>query len=224
VKLSRRAIATATAGALGAGGLGLVLAAAPMASAATTSPTKPSTAASTAERVKERVTDITSALKGLVSGGTLTQAQADKVASTLASSHALGHEGWGGHGRFGGAHLDLKVAATAIGINPQDLRTALQANGASVATVAKAKGVTEQKVIDALVTAETTRINNRVSSAKLTRAEADTAIAALPARVKTAVERARPAAGRDGRRAGRPGGASDPNSSTAAMPSAPTAA
>lgn len=83
---------------------------------------------------------------------------------------ADGH-GFGGRG-FGGG-MDLDVAAKALGVTADELRTSLQA-GKSLADVAKAEGVDKQKVIDALVAADETRL--------------DEAKAALPERIAGIVD------------------------------------
>src|SRR6476661_7260373 len=57
-----------------------------------------STTTTVAGGLADRVTHIKDALKGLVSNGTITQAQADKVASTLASTLPMGRGGHGGPG------------------------------------------------------------------------------------------------------------------------------
>jgi len=93
--------------------------------------------------------------------------------------------------RGGGAGLD--AAAKAIGITTDDLRTALK-GGKTIAAVAKAKGVDVQKVIDAMVAAESAEIDQRAADAKKN----------LPDRVKDQVNNTRPPGGPDGP-GGRPG-------------------
>ena len=63
---------------------------------------------------------IKSALSGLVDDGSLTQEQADEVATTL-SDAGLGH---GGH--HGGDRIGLETAADALGLTEEELRTALE--------------------------------------------------------------------------------------------------
>ncbi|NIZ92273.1 hypothetical protein [Kineococcus rubinsiae] len=182
MKINKRNIAAGTIGAVAASGLGLVMLGAPLASAATSTTDGSSSTATTATGVSGRLQAITDALKGLVTDGTLTQQQADTVASTLGSSDALRG------GRGGGRGLDLDAAATAIGISADDLRTALQADGATPATVAAAHDVDEQTLVDALVAAGKTRAQQAVTDGRLTQAQADQRIADLPARVATAVD------------------------------------
>lgn len=179
-----------------AGGIALGASAIP-AMASTTSPTPsasssssssssaPSVGGSSTDRTADIQSRIAADLAGLVSDGTLTQAQADKVAETLASKMPAGggHGGPGGRGGFGG----LSTAATAIGITEDELKTELQA-GKSIAAVAKANGVSEQTVIDALIAEAKTHFADEVASGEHTQAEVDQILADLATRVKTMVE------------------------------------
>ena len=216
VKISKRTVAAGTVGAVAAGGLGLVLLSAPLASAATTDGS--GTGSGTSTTATSRLQAIQDALAGLVSGGTLTQAQADEVATTLDSSDALrggGRGGGHGGGHGGGRLVDLDTAATTIGISTDDLRTALQADGATLATVAADHDVTEQTLVDALVAAAETHLAGEVSEGDLTQAQADTRIAALPDEVAAAVEREF-TGGRGGRGGGPGASAGTPGSTDAA--------
>lgn len=138
--------ATGLAGSLALGGLGV-------ANAQTTTPT---TAAPVTAAKPDHSARAKAALAPLVSAGTITQAQADAVIKALAAAAPAGgpdgREGRGGGRGPGGGHNRAAVA-TALGISEADLQTALQA-GKSIAQVATEKGVSVQKVIDALVAAE----------------------------------------------------------------------
>jgi ribosomal protein S20 len=59
-----------------------------------------------------------------------------------------------------------KIAADTIGVSPQALRTAVK-SGKSVAEVATSKGVDPQTVINAIVNAATTKIDQAVTNGKL---------------------------------------------------------
>ena len=133
-----------------------------------------------ATAVSSRVDRIKTALQGLVTDGTLTQDQADKVATTLAERAPEGR-GPGGPGH-GGRGLDLSAAATALGLTEDALRTELQA-GKSLATVAQDKGVAVDVVVTALVDAEKARIAQAVTDGRLTQAQADERLADLQQRV-----------------------------------------
>ncbi|MCI2239405.1 hypothetical protein MO973_00825 [Paenibacillus sp. TRM 82003] len=204
MRITKRAVAASTAGAVAAGGLGLVLLGAPVASAATTDS---STSSSTG--IGDRLQAIADALSGLVSDGTITQEQADAVAETLGSSDALrGPGGPGGHGG-GGRALDLDAAAEAVGLSADELRTALQADGATLASVAADEGVEEQTLVDALVAAGEERLQQAVTDGRLTQEQADERIAELPEQVAAAIDaefRGGPGGGRGG---GRPGTGDD---------------
>src|SRR4051812_43334499 len=157
---STRASGLVLAAVLGVAGLG---------AGAALGPTAASAATSTTSTVGSRLTDIKNALSGLVSNGTITQAQADKVASTLDST--LPERGFGGHGGFGrGAALD--TAASVIGVTSDELRTQLEA-GKTLAEIASAKGISQADLVSKLVAAEKTRIAAAVKAGTITQAEAD---------------------------------------------------
>jgi hypothetical protein len=124
---------------------------------------------------------LTDALAPLVTDGTITQAQADKVIAAIES--AAPDRG----GRAGGKRLE--IVATALGISVADLRTELGTTK-SVADVAKAHGVDVQKVIDALVADATTHIDQDVTDGKLTAAQATTIKSTLVDRITKRVNTA----------------------------------
>src|SRR4051812_34024660 len=107
--MQRKVTSLAMAGVIGIGGLtaGAVLAPA-IASAATGDSTA-------GAAVRDRVTEIKNALAGLVKDGTLTQAQADKVATTL--DQKLPRGGHGGHG-FGRPNLDTAARPPGMDADP----------------------------------------------------------------------------------------------------------
>ena len=93
----------------------------------------PASATTSDNVVTSRLASIKSALSGLVSNGTLTQAQADKVAGTLDSQLPL--RGMGGMGGMGGpgSRIDRMgmtqthdAAAKALGMTSDELYTAVQ--------------------------------------------------------------------------------------------------
>ncbi|QXG76078.1 hypothetical protein KUM42_00385 [Modestobacter sp. L9-4] len=137
---------------------------------------------------------ITTALSGLVSDGSLTQEQADEVATTLDGA-GIGGPGPGGHGPGGpgghgpgGGRLELSAAATALGISEDDLRTALDVEGTSLADVAAQRGVAVDTVVDALVTAAKADIAAAVQDGDLTQEQADARLADLTQRVTEQVQ------------------------------------
>jgi hypothetical protein len=132
-----------------------------------------------------RVTSLTAALTGLVSDGSITQEQADEVASTLAAARPDGL-GRGSHGR-GGGPVDLAAAAEALGLTEAELRTQTQA-GQTLADVAEAEGVAEADLVEALVAAGRTRLADAVTDGRLTQAEADARAADLEARITDSLD------------------------------------
>ena len=108
----------------------------------------------TSTSVVDRIKD---ALSGLVDDGSISQEQADEVATTL------GDSGFGGHWGHGGWH-GLDAAAEALGMTEDELRTALEAEGATLAKVAEEKGVAVDTLVDALVTAQREGIAKAVES------------------------------------------------------------
>jgi hypothetical protein len=101
--------------------------------------------------------------------------------------------GNGGQGFGPGVNLkeDLNVITTTLGITAIQLQSDLAA-GKSLATIAGAK---TSALITALVAAETTEINARVTSGALTQAQATTLIAGLNAAITTLVNATPPTGG-----------------------------
>ena len=130
-----------------------------------------------------RVTSLKEALAGLVTDGSLTQAQADEVATTLAEARPDGF-GRGGHG---GGRVDMAAAAEALGITQEELRTQTQA-GQTLADIAEAAGVAEAELVDALVAAAKTRLAEAVTAGRLTQADADARAADLETRITDSLD------------------------------------
>ena len=181
MKIRKNIAAAGVAGVLGV--MGLAVAVAPIASATTSTDDGTTTDDSTTSGFGARLQAIKDALAGLVSDGSLTQEQADEVATTLDESTALRG---GGHGRGGG--MGLEAAADALGMTVDDLRTALAAEGTTLADVAAAEGVDTATLIDALVAEHTARITPAVTDGRITQEEADEKIAALPEHVAAQIE------------------------------------
>ncbi|RKS75478.1 hypothetical protein CLV35_1945 [Motilibacter peucedani] len=213
---STRASGLVLAGAVGLAGLGV---------GAVLGPTAASAATSSTSALTGRASAIADALKGLVSDGTLSQTQADEVASTLSS--ALPDHGPGGLGGPGGGHgrgADLDTAASVIGISADDLRTALD-SGKTLAQVAQGKGVSQSTLVAKLVASEKARLAAAVEAGTLTQAQADSMSADLTARITQEVTTTcAGGGGRGGHGGSRPGTApSAPTTpATPATPSTPT--
>ena len=137
-------------------------------------------------------------LAKLVTAGTITQAQSTAILAALQAAHAANHPQMGnGNGGPGLGHPgvniqeDLAVITSTLGITAAQLQTNLAA-GQSLATMAGAKTAA---LITALVAAETTEINARVTSGAITQAQATTLIAGLNAAITTAVNATPPVGG-----------------------------
>lgn len=177
--MRKRHTTIAAAGALGLGALagGAVVVPA-VASAAVSSETE------AADGIAERVTAIREALAGLVSGGTITQEQADAVTQRLAEEGPR----FGGHRHgHGGRHLSLDTAAATLGVPENELRDALR-NGDTLADVAEREGVAVDTLVDALVAEARERLSQAVEDGRLTQAEADDKAADLEERISTLVQ------------------------------------
>ena len=127
-------------------------------------------------------------LAKLVAAGTITQAQSNAVLAALQAARptrpVIGSGGMGFKGGFGfNFGANTTVITTTLGITAAQLKTDLAA-GQSLATIA---GTKTPALISALVAAQTTAINARVTAGKLTQAQATTLIAGLTASVTTLV-------------------------------------
>jgi len=143
-----------------------------------------STSSSATDRAAARLSAIKGALTGLVTDGTLTQDQADEVATTLAESD-LGH----GHGgRHRGGHVSTEATAAVLGITVEELRTAQEA-GQTLAQIAEANGVSRADLVDGLVAAAQEELAEEVTEGDLTQAEADEKSASLAERIEEQVDR-----------------------------------
>jgi len=126
-------------------------------------------------------------LSDLVGKGTITQSQADAVQAGVDAKrqdHASGPGG--GFGRNGSVKEQFSAVAKQLGMDPKDLLTELR-SGKSLADVATAKGVDPQTVIDSLVAAANTKLDEAVSGGKLDQAKADEMKQKLPDRIKELV-------------------------------------
>ena len=186
----RRKLATAAL----AGTLGLTAGALLVPAAATAADSGSTTG------VAERVTAIKDALKGLVTDGTLTQSQADEVATTLAEQLPRRGPGGGPGGRGPGAGVRLSpdVLAEATGASVEELRTALR-EGQTLAQVAEAHDVDRAELVRRLVAAAEARLAEEVADGDLTQAQADERKAGLQERVSALVDRAGGGKGPGGR-------------------------
>ena len=189
----------------------------------------PASATTSDNVVTSRLAHIKSALRGLVTDGTLTQAQADKVAGTLDSQPPMagmgGRGGMGGMGgRAGGMGLahSHDAAAKALGMTSDELYTAVQ-GGKTLADVAKNQKVSVGSLVKAMVADAEADLASAVKAGTMTQAQADTMKSALTQQITDQVNgvRAGSGMGRGSRgagwappRGGTSGGASSAPSST----------
>lgn len=146
-------------------------------------------ATSTATVLTGRAAAIKDALAGLVKDGTLTQNQADKVASTLDKALPKGPGRFGHGGPLVGPirREGREAVAKLLGIPPQQLRTELQ-GGKSLAQVAQAHGVSRSALLAALVKAEKADLAAAVKAGKLSQAQADRIGQRLQTRISNEVD------------------------------------
>ena len=131
---------------------------------------------------------ISAVLSGLVSSGTITQAQADAIAAAMVSAapkmKPMKDPFKNGFGKNSVAHEAL-ITST-LGITSEDLKAARLA-GTSLATLA---GDKKAELITALVNFQTTEIDAAVADGKLTADQATAKKAGLNERVTSMVEAA----------------------------------
>jgi len=165
----------------------------------------PASATTSDNVVTSRLAHIKSALSGLVKDGTLTQAQADKVAGTLDSQPPMaGMGGRGGNGRSGGMGggggmgmtQSHDAAAKALGMTSDELYTAVQ-GGKSLADVAKDQKVSVDTLVKAMVADVEGDLAAAVKAGTMTQAQADTLKSSLTERITDQVNGVR-AGGRMG--------------------------
>jgi hypothetical protein len=154
----------------------------------------PASATTSDNAVTSRLANIKSALSGLVSDGTLTQAQADKVAATLNSKMPNGKGGPGGHmGGMGGMDMTKthEAVAKALGLTTDKLNAALT-GGKSLADVAKDQKVSVGPLVKIMVAAHEAKLAAAVKDGKITQDQADKMKASLTQRITDRVNGVRP--------------------------------
>ncbi|MBK5306588.1 MAG: hypothetical protein JJD92_07885 [Frankiaceae bacterium] len=210
--MRKQIITVALVGGLGLGGAALAVPG--IASAA-------DSATTAASGVADRVAKLKQALAGLVTNGTITQSQADKVATTLAAQlpdrgpgHGPGRGGPGGPG--GPGHLSPEAVATVLGVTVEELRAGHEA-GKTLAQIAADEGMSKSTLISKLVAAAKAQLAADVKAGKLTQAQADSLSSTLTARITERVDSVGPPKGPHGPR---PDGAPSTSSSTTASPNA----
>ena len=146
--------------------------------------TSVSTAQADSGRTKGVPSQVATVLSGLVTKGTLTQAQSDAITAALTAAAPV--RPLMPIGKMGGENKAAEevVITSTLGITAADLQAARVA-GKSLATLA---GDKKAALITALINFQTTEIDAAVTAGKLTAAQATTAKASLTARVTAKVE------------------------------------
>lgn len=170
--------------------------------ATTTAPADSGAANSTAQAdLADKSSRLAEVLAPLVSDGTLTQAQADKVIATLKAAGPFGGDhSPGGLGR-GGAGLD--AAAKALGLTTDELRTRLQ-DGSTITEIAGETGVGLSGVKAAMLAEMKEKLAEAVADGKLTQDQADQRLANAEERINAMVNGEMPQGGHRGLDGGRP--------------------
>lgn len=125
---------------------------------------------------------VATVLNGLVTKGTLTQAQVDAITKAMTEARDADRAA------HDAIHAErTKVITDALGIDEATLKSRLQA-GESLATIAGAK---KDALINALVAFETKKIDEAVTAGKLTAAQATSMKTDLKTRITSHVEEVR---------------------------------
>lgn len=125
---------------------------------------------------------VATVLNGLVTKGTLTQAQVDAITKAMTEARDADRAA------HDAIHAErTKVITDALGIDEATLKSRLQA-GESLATIAGAK---KDALINALVAFETKKIDEAVTAGKLTAAQATSMKTDLKTRITAHVEEVR---------------------------------
>jgi hypothetical protein len=122
-----------------------------------------------------------------VQAGTLTAEQGAALKERIAAGDmplvGVG-PGFGHHHGPGGA--DLEAAATYLGLTPAELRARLQ-DGDTLAEIAAAEGKSVDGLVDALVAAAKTHLDEKVEAGRLTEAQRTEILAELESRIEAVV-------------------------------------
>jgi hypothetical protein len=119
----------------------------------------------------------------------------DRVAEQVEATPGEGGFGRGGHR---GPGPRLEAAAKALGLSEDDLKAELK-DGKTLAEIAKAHNVDQQKVIDALVAEVKAHTAQAVKDGKITQAQADERVKEATERITKMVDEGFPKGGPGGR-------------------------
>jgi hypothetical protein len=181
---NRLAAVGLAAGLLGGGAAGIALTSPGTALGQTDESTPDSSAGSTttepdsgatADPEEGRGQFLEDTLAPLVEDGTITQEQADAVIAAIKAARPEGglRHHFMGRGVFGDV---FSAAAEAIGVDVEDLRSALR-DGQTIAEIAEEHGVEVDAVVDAMVAATKTALDEAVQNERITQEQADEMLA-----------------------------------------------
>ena len=214
--------------ALTAGTVGISTAASKTTKATVTRVTTARTIAGANAMAQGHGAEIAAVLAGLVTKGTITQAQADAITAALTAAETAEHAndpqgGVEGQGRPDQA-ATLAIITSTIGLDAATIQKRLAA-GETLGAIAGSK---KDALIAALVADESKRIDAAVTAGKLTAAQATTMKSTLTAHVTDEVNSTRPAGpmggGMGGRGHGDRGGMGGPmGAPTLTLPATPKA-
>jgi len=214
--------------ALTAGTVGISSAASKTTKASITRVSTSRTAAGANAMAQGHGAEIAAVLAGLVSKGTITQAQADAITAALTAAETAEHANDPQGGPAGQVRPDpaatLSIITSVTGVDAATVQKRLAA-GETLGAIAGAK---KDALIAALVADETKRIDAAVTAGKLTAAQATTLKSTLTAHVTDEVNSTRPVGpmggGMGGRGHGDRGGMGGPNGTpTLTLPATPKA-
>lgn len=136
-----------------------------------------------------------------VQSGALTQAQAAQLKQRLANAPdnvlvgpGLGRHGFGKHGGWMRG-FDETALAQFLGISADQLRTELQADGATLASVAQAHGKSRDELKGFLTDQFKAELDQAVKDGAITQAQADSKLANLTANLDQMIDSAMPCGG-----------------------------
>ena len=139
-------------------------------------------------------------LQALVDEGTISDEQADAVASHLVENRPergpRGEDGRRPLGKAFGVGVGSEVLTDLLGIDAAELRTQLR-DGATLADIAAASDVEAQEVVDALVAELAERLENAVENGRIDQAQADEKLAEAEVKITERVENGRPQRGQN---------------------------
>ncbi len=117
-----------------------------------------------------------------VEQGQLTPEQGSRIRARLEQGFPFGGRLWGG--RRAGGGLCFAAAADALGLQPQELRAALQ-EGKTLEELAAAKGLTPEQLREQVLSNIKKELDQMVADKKLTQDQADQILQRVEERVKS---------------------------------------